>query len=187
MLQLLDDMYTSALAQEDPIPVPDLSYLPPWSTPAHPGDLVAVAHMVRSAIFQLLIQFNEMLIIAMRQLEPAGEFRSLGPETENSSFPEGKMPPKGYRYQLQGPAPDDLVVAVDFTLTDIERQLYRVKVTVIDQDQDPFSQDGHRVTVHYEAQSKDSITNSSGCASFHGIPYAALPQLQITINLRSPT
>jgi hypothetical protein len=117
LLQLLDDMYMGALAQEDPVPVPDLSYLPPWSTPTCPGDLVAV----------------------------------------------------------------------DFTLTDVERRLYRVKVTVIDQDQDPLSQDGHRVTVHYEAQSKESITDASGCASFHGIPYAALPQLLITINLRSPT
>jgi len=187
LLQLLDDTYTGALEAEIERPVPDLAYLPPWSTPQQPHALVAVVHTMTVAVRQVVIQFTDMLTSAMQQPRLAGEFRSEGKAVESSSGQEDQALPEEYRYQLQGESQDDLVVAIDFKLIDGGRQLYRVKVTVIDNDQDPFSQDGHRVKMHYEAQAAEGITDSSGSASFDGIPYAALPQLQITINLRPTT
>jgi hypothetical protein len=187
LLQLLDDTYTGTLEAERESPVPDLAYLPPWSTSERPHELIAIVHTVSATIRQIFIQFTEMLISAMRLPEQAGGFRSEKQGAENNSSEKDQALPEEYTYQIRGSSPDDMVVAVDFTLTDSDRQLYRVKVTVVDQDQDPFSQDGHRVTVHYEAQTVDAITDMSGCASFHDLPYTALPELQITVNLRSAT
>jgi len=191
LLQLLDATFTGTLETDLETAgeqlVPDLSYLPPWSSPERPQELVAIVHTVTAAIRQVFIQFTAMLTSVMLQPETAGMFRSAGPGEENNPSEEGQPLPEEYTYQIRGSAPDEVAVAVDFALSDIDRQLYRVKITVIDKDQDPFSQDGHRVTVHYEAQTVEASTDTSGCASFHDIPYAALPQLQITINLRSAT
>jgi hypothetical protein len=148
--------------------------------------LVAVVHTIKGFVPQVLIRFTEMLTIAMRQPAPAGEFRSSFPADGDPSEPTTPIDlPEEYTYQLHGPSLDNVVVAVDFNLAHREHHLYRVKITVIDQEQDPFSQDGHRVQISYEVNTSEQITDSSGCVSFTNIPYSALSELQITINIRS--
>lgn len=189
LLQLLEDTYAGALTTDVDLPEIDLSYLPPWSSPDGAGEQLAVVRRTADVVRQVLITFTEMLVEAMHRPHFAGQFRSgsapddhrLVPATPRDSVGASSLPNE-FRYQVHGTPPDNLDIAIDLTLTDLQRALYRVRIMVVDP-QDPFAQDHHRVTLSYEAQSLDALTDTHGCVTFTDIPYAALAQMQLTIHL----
>jgi hypothetical protein len=189
LLQLLEDTYAGALPTDVDLPEIDLSCLPPWSSPDAAGEQLAVVERTADVVRQVLISFTEMLVEAMRRPHFAGEFRSGGTPGDHSLLPApptksvgASSLPNEFRYQVHGTPPDNLDIAIDLTLMDSQQALYRVRVMVVDP-QDPFAQDNHRVTLSYEAQRLDALTDTHGCVTFTDIPYAALAQMQLTIQL----
>jgi len=190
LLQLLDATAAGMLAPEpeDELAPPALSE---QLVAPEPASFVSVVHVAVASLRRTLIEFSDALHGAMRQPALGGGFRSQGPPL-NGHRPgepvpglEPDTPPEEFRYELSAPS-DDIAVAIDFALKDPGRQLYELKITVISPDRDPYSQDGHHVTLHYEAQTAEGVTNATGCVAFPGIPYDLLPQLQITITPHPP-
>jgi len=192
LLELLDETYAGTLPP-DLAAVPERSSLPAWSGLHQPVHGIATVQVAATAFRRTLIEFSEALRDAMRQPALGGSYRSqaLSPaEPEPEHKPDAGLDsadiPAEFRYELSQTCSEDLAVAIDFALKDAAQRLYEVKLTVSAPDRDPYSQAGHRVTLHYEAQTAEAITDASGCVAFPGIPYAMLPQLQITITPRPP-
>lgn len=185
LLELLDATAAGTLPQEQSAVTPELIAQPLLPDAEQPSRIATVVQFVTAELRRLLIEFSDALHAAMRQPSLGGAFRSHGPvDGDDLTGPEEQSEPaEEFRYELNTTS-DDITVAIDFALKEPEHRLYEVRITVIAPDRDPYSQDGHHVTLHYEAQTAEGKTNSAGCIAFQGIPYDLLPQLQITITPR---
>jgi hypothetical protein len=177
LLLLLDETLSGPAGGELDIPAFDLSALPPFSrrdegagrslrlAPAGPGP------------HEVLIDLGTTLLQAMGRPQLAGAFRQGGGGSAGA--------PCEFHHRISVGPPDPIDVGLDFTLSDRQRILYRLQVTVVS-DGDPFDQAGHAVTISYEGHSAAAVTDERGCVVFSGVPHEALGRLQISVLLSSP-
>lgn len=185
LLQLLEDTYVGTLTDDQAVPEVDLAALPPWSL-SRPGaePLLAVSRTLGAAR-EVVVVFTRVLVDAMQRPNLAGGFRIQGSEDESSAAETSSRSeplPSEYSYSVRCSPPDHLDIAIDLTLTDTTRALYRIRAIVVDP-KAPFAENIYHVTLSYEAQRVDKVTDALGCVVFTDVPYGALAQLQFTIRL----
>jgi hypothetical protein len=134
------------------------------------------------------------LLIVKRALNHARRIAlDLGTWLDEATSPPASLagafraggPPGEYHYQIQVERPDNIDIALDLIMNGQNHSQCRLKVTVIAAD-DPFAQGGHRITLQYDAQLRETITDTRGCAVFADVPLAAFHHLQLTVHLCEP-
>lgn len=176
LLLLLNETASGPEQAELDIPAFDLSALPPFSRRDEGASRQARLRQASPAPHELLIDLGTTLLQAMSRPQLAGAFRQGG---------DAAGAPGEFHHRISVGPPDAVDVGLDFTLSDRQRSLYRLQVTVVSAG-DPFDQAGHAVTLSYEGHSAEAVTDERGCVIFGGVPHEALGRLQISVVLSSP-
>jgi hypothetical protein len=174
LLLLLSETATGADEAEPDIPAFDLSALPPFSRHEGRARQPAPLRLAAPSAREVLIDLGSTLLQAMSRPQLAGAFR------QNGTGAAGE-----FHHQISVGPPDPIDVGLDVALSDQQRSLYRLQVTVMAAG-DPFDQGGHAVTLRYEGHSAAAVTDERGCVVFGGVPHEALSRLQISVLLNSP-
>jgi hypothetical protein len=177
LLLLLNETAMGGDSAEPDIPAFDLGALPPFSRRDQGAGWQAPPPAARPSAHELLIDLGAILLQAMSRPQLAGAFRQNGTGATGA--------PGEFHHQISVGAPDPIDIGLDFALSDRQRSLYRLQVTVVTAG-DPFEQGGHAVTLRYEGHSAAAITDERGCVVFSGVPHAALDRLQISVLLHPP-
>lgn len=184
LLLLLRETATGAADAEPDMPSFDLSALPPFNRRGGPQEEArpllasqpAPPHPAGPTPRELHLNLGATLLQAMRRPQLAGAFRQNGAGAPGA--------PGELHHQLSVGAPDPIDIGLDVALSDPQRSLYRLQVTVVATG-DPFEQAGHTVTLSYEGRSAAAITDQRGCVVFSGVPHEALGRLQLSVQLCS--
>jgi hypothetical protein len=174
LLLLLNETAMGGDNAEPDIPTFDLGALPPFRRRDQGASRQAPPPAAGPSAHELLIDLGATLLQAMSRPQLAGAFR------QNGTGAAGE-----FHHQISVGAPDPIDVGLDFALSDQQRSLYRLQVTVVTAG-DPFEQGGHAVTLRYEGHSAAAVTDERGCVVFSGVPHAALGHLQISVLLHPP-
>jgi hypothetical protein len=177
LLLMLADTGAANLAGMEAPDTFDLAALPPWLPPIEPeerpGGAFLIVERALDQAFQIALDLGAWLGgAAASGAGLAGALRAAGPPDE-------------HHHKIYVDRPSNLDVALDMAVTDPEQGRCRLKVTVIEA-HDPFAQGGHRVTLQYESQIREAISDTRGCVVFAEVPCSALQHLQLTVHLCEP-
>lgn len=192
---IIRDTAAGSITPAPSYPEPDLSFL---NDPADQAETAAAAPPRRSP-FDVPARLLEMARTVVIELSAnflagsstpalAGNFRSGGDNNHHdpSTDPaQPASPPQRWDYHHPQDEKVSLGITVEALLTDTDRKLYRIVVTV-DDARDPLPEYESEVTLQYASVTRTATTDM-GMISFPDIPQAALDQMRVTIAKFPPT
>ncbi len=176
---IIQETAAGTLAPAPGYPQPDLSFLNslPAQIKATSPPLREVADHLLALVRSVVIELDPVRL----GLAPQPAFATLA-----GSFRSGKDTALSQNWRYQHPADEKsaLGITIDAGMTDPERKLCRVLITV-DDARDPLPQQESEVTLQYGAIAQTAATDM-GLIAFADVPLETLNRLRVTVTKQPP-